>query len=120
MRPLYLFFGWICVGLGIAGLALPMVPGTVFLILAAACFTRSSPRFEKWLLEHPRLGPNIVAWREHGVISPRAKLFAISGMLSSLVIMELTGAPFIAFAVALPAIAASAIFVLTRPSAIQR
>jgi uncharacterized membrane protein YbaN (DUF454 family) len=61
---------------GVAGLFLPLVPGTVFLIVAAACFTRSSPRFETWLLDHPRLGPPVRRWRANGSIPRPAKAFA--------------------------------------------
>ena len=66
-RPLLFALGWIFTALGVAGLVLPLMPGTVFLILAAWCFSRSSPRFEAWLVGHPKLGPHVLRWRETGV-----------------------------------------------------
>ena len=59
-RPLLFAAGWIFTALGVVGLILPLMPGTIFLILAAWCFSQSSPRFEAWLLGHPRLGPQVL------------------------------------------------------------
>lgn len=79
-RLAYLVLGFVLLGLGIAGAFLPVMPTTVFLILAAFCFGRSSPRLETWLLEHPRFGPSLQAWREEGAIPTRAKALAVTGM----------------------------------------
>jgi uncharacterized membrane protein YbaN (DUF454 family) len=79
MRSFYLALGLVFAGLGIAGALLPVLPTTPFLILAAACFTRSSGRLERWLLEHPRFGPTLTEWRERGAIPFRAKLLALAG-----------------------------------------
>lgn len=82
-RYLYLIAGFLCLGLAVIGALLPVMPTTVFVILAAYCFTRSSPAMERRLLEHPKFGPHIVRWREHGAISRIGKqaatlAFAIS------------------------------------------
>jgi uncharacterized protein len=59
MKGLLIACGTICVGLGILGIFLPLMPTTVFLLLAAACYARSSERFHRRLVEHPWLGPYI-------------------------------------------------------------
>jgi uncharacterized membrane protein YbaN (DUF454 family) len=79
-RPLFLILGLLFVGLGVVGAFLPLMPTTVFLILAAGCFARSSPRLEAWLMNHPRFGPTLRAWRENGAIPRKAKVFACLGM----------------------------------------
>ena len=107
--------GWACVGLGIAGLILPVLPGTVFLILAAACFTRSSPRFERWLLGHPQLGPPVQQWRQTGAIPRRIKAFAVFSMAVSWLVLYETGAPDAVKYGCLAAMAGAAAYILTRP-----
>lgn len=79
-RTAYFVLGWLMVALGLIGAVLPIMPTTIFIILAAWCFGRSSPRFEKWLLEHRIFGPTLVQWREHGAVPKRVKWIACSGM----------------------------------------
>jgi uncharacterized protein len=76
MRLFWLALGWICVGSGIAGTVLPLVPTTPFILAAAFCFARSSPRFHGWLLGHPTFGPMIADWQRERAIAFRAKLWA--------------------------------------------
>ena len=73
--------GWLSLILGIIGLFLPLLPTTPFLLLSAACFSRGSERCERWLLNHPRLGPAIHNWRTHRALSTRAKQMATLTML---------------------------------------
>ena len=80
MRIIYFCLGWVMVALGVIGLVLPLMPGAVFLIVAAWCFARSSPRFEAWLLEHPTLGKPLRDWRAAGAIPRPAKIMACAGM----------------------------------------
>lgn len=114
-RLVLMALGFVCVGLGILGLILPVMPGVVFLILAAACFARSSPRVEAWLIAHPHLGPPIVTWRRTGAIPRHAKRAAILGMGASFVFVTLTGAPPIALVSTAALMLASAAYILTRP-----
>ena len=72
-RQLYLSAGLLSVALGTIGIFLPLLPTVPVLILAAFCFARSSPALEARLLNYPRYGHHLVAWREKGVISRRAK-----------------------------------------------
>ncbi|GBD48000.1 YbaN family protein [Methylopila sp. Yamaguchi] len=115
-RVLWLVLGFALLGLGVAGLILPVMPGTVFLILAAGCFARGSPRLEAWLLAHPRLGPTVVAWRRDRAIPLRAKVLAFAGMGLSVVLVSVSGAPPIAIGSTLALVAAGALYVGTRPS----
>lgn len=85
--------GWVLVPVGVAGVFLPLLPGTVFLILAAACFARSSPRFETWLVSHPRLGPPIRSWRATGAIPRRAKWIACTSLALSWIVILDSNAP---------------------------
>jgi len=72
--------GWLSVVLGVIGIFLPLLPTTPFLLLAAACFVRSSPRFYQWLVEHPKLGKYVLHYLNGEGIPMRAKVIAI-GMI---------------------------------------
>ncbi|WP_072344787.1 YbaN family protein [Devosia enhydra] len=116
MRPLYLLAGFALTGLGIIGAFLPLMPTTIFLILAAWCFARSSPRLERRLLEDRRIGAAIIAWRDEKAISRRSKILAVSGMGLGFVLF-LLGArpgPWLMLGVGLM-LGACAAYVLTRP-----
>jgi uncharacterized membrane protein YbaN (DUF454 family) len=80
-RSAYLLAGFVFLGLGILGVALPVLPTTPFILLAAACFARSSERFYAWLMNHRSFGPVVREWREHRSIPWRTKLYAI-GLMS--------------------------------------
>lgn len=79
-RGLWFCLGLILTAIGVVGAVVPLLPTTGPLILALACFARSSPRLEAWLLDHPRFGPVLRAWREHRTVPVSAKFFACAGM----------------------------------------
>jgi uncharacterized membrane protein YbaN (DUF454 family) len=109
--------GWLFVGLGIVGAFLPLMPTTIFIILAAGCFARSSPRLETWLLDHRHFGPGLRAWRAEGAIPRRGKVAACIGIAIGYTLFWWNVRPglFVDVAVAL-ALAACAAFILTRPA----
>lgn len=80
MRVLWLILGCVMLALGVIGAFLPVMPTTIFLILAVGCFSRSSPRLERWLLDSPTYGPSLRAWREQGAVSRKGKAYASLGM----------------------------------------
>jgi uncharacterized membrane protein YbaN (DUF454 family) len=77
-RVAYLLLGFICLGLGIAGYIVPLLPGTVFLLLATFFFFRSSERMYHWVLNHPRFGELIRNYRAGHGIPRRIKVYAIA------------------------------------------
>lgn len=80
VRILLVAAGTACVGLGVLGLFLPLLPTTPFLLLAAACYARASPRFYNWLLNNRTFGPTIREWQRYRSIPYRTKLTAIALM----------------------------------------
>jgi hypothetical protein len=72
-RLLLQVLGWVALVLGAVGVFLPLLPTTPFLLLAAACFVRSSPRTHARLLAHPRLGPFLEQWRRDRSVPLGAK-----------------------------------------------
>jgi uncharacterized membrane protein YbaN (DUF454 family) len=115
LRPVYFVAGIILVGIGIAGYILPVLPGTIWMILAAACFARSSPKFEAWLINHPTFGPSVVAWRQNGAIPRKAKIFAIGMMAVSFVVLAFAHASMLVLAIVGLILLACALFVASRP-----
>ena len=77
VRLAFLTFGTLFVALGIAGVFLPVLPTTPFLLLAAACYARASTRFYNWLLNNRLFGPTILEWRRYRSIPYRVKWTAI-------------------------------------------
>lgn len=77
-RLLYLLVGFAAVGLGSLGVVVPGLPTTVFFIIAAWAFARSSPRFERWVLGLPKVGPMVQDHRDGLGMPRRAKVVAIS------------------------------------------
>lgn len=116
-RSTFILLGLACVAVGIIGAFLPILPSTIFFIGAAACFARSSPRLEQKILDHPVIGPSVVAWRHHGAIPPNAKLYAVAGMIFGYAVFYWSAAPanWLAILVALGMIACAA-YVVSRPS----
>ncbi len=108
--------GSIALVLGLIGIALPLLPTTPFLLLAAFCFSRGSRKLHNWLINHPRLGPPIHEWREHGAISRRGKILAMIALVLAFVGALFFGAPVWALSMQVVVLLAVAIFILTRPA----
>lgn len=115
MRTGFTLLGLLLLPVGIAGIVLPLLPGTPLLIAAAACFARSSPRLESYLVNHGTFGSPIRAWRDKGAIPFPVKLAAVAAMGLSALMALASGAPLIAKIMVIAAIAAAAVFVSTRP-----
>ncbi len=114
---MWLFLGWLFVILGAIGAVLPLMPTVPFLLMAAYCFERGSPRLHAWLISHPQFGPPLVEWQRDRVIRWRSKLLAVCGLgVSGTYTCFFSDRPFeIKIAVAAMVLAAS-LFILTRRS----
>jgi uncharacterized membrane protein YbaN (DUF454 family) len=108
--------GLTLVALGIVGIMLPVMPTTIFFILALTCFTHSSPALANWLLNHPRYGVTLQQWQAHKVVPTKAKYFAAIGMLTGFILLLNSTAPnWVVYLVAAIEIAVM-IYLILRPS----
>lgn len=83
----------VSVALALLGTVLPVLPTVPFLLVAAWAGSRGWPRLETWLLEHPKHGPAIRRWRDHGAVPRRAKWVASAMMLASTAILAFSAVP---------------------------
>ncbi len=94
IRWVFAVLGVVFVVLGVAGIFLPVLPTTPFLLLAAACFARASTRIYNWLLNHSLLGPIVLEWRRHRSMPYRAKRMALALILVSFSVSILFFVPY--------------------------
>lgn len=115
-RLILLGVGYLSLAAAALGAVLPLMPTTVFLLLAAWAFGRTSPRLRAKLLADPRFGRILRDWEESGAIGTRAKRAALSAMGLSWVLMALLVRNVLTLAVAGACMAAVSVYILTRPS----
>ncbi len=97
-RLLMTLAGVLCLALAILGVVLPGLPTTPFVLLAAACFARASPRLHAWLLNHRYLGPMVRDWEAHRSLPLRVKRIA-TGLMAVTVVLsawQFMGRPWLA------------------------
>ena len=75
-RPLVWLAGWLALLLGVVGIFLPGLPTVPFVLLAAGCWSRSSPRFHRWLGEHPRFGAVVRNWERRRAVPLKGKVWS--------------------------------------------
>lgn len=81
-NTLFLVLGFAFVGIGAIGVFMPLIPTTPFLLVAAACFAKSSDRWHQWLMSSRVFGPTIRNWQDKRCISRRTKTIAIATILA--------------------------------------
>ena len=115
MRPLWIAAGLCSLGLGIAGIVLPVLPTTPFVLLAAFCFSRSSPRLDRWLRDHAVFGQLIADWQTRGAIARRIKVVATVTMAAFLALSIALAFPSAVVLVQAAVMVAVCLFVWSRP-----
>ena len=115
-RRLYLALGVLSAVMGAAGVVLPLVPTTPFLLVSVWAFSRSSPRFQRYIETHPRFGPPLAAWRERRAIPRRAKALAAVALAASWGVTAAMVGGVLVPAVSGAALGAVGLWILTRPT----
>ncbi|NPV08325.1 MAG: YbaN family protein [Anaerolineae bacterium] len=83
-RPILIGLGSLLVALALVGVFLPLLPTTPLLLLAAACYARSSDRFYHWLVDHQRLGPYVRDFRSGRGIPLQGKVMGLICMWAAI------------------------------------
>ena len=116
-RHILLACGWLALGLGAVGMFVPILPTAPLVLLAAACFMRSSESLHAWLVEHPRFGPHISDYLAGRGIRRRAKVLAVVTLWASVALSSayLVPVPFARVAIVVIA-AAVTVYLLAMPT----
>lgn len=115
VRLFWIVLGSLALALGAAGIVLPLLPTTPFVLVAAFAFARSSPRLHAWLVQHKVFGPLIENWRRYGAISRQAKIAGLISLLAVFGLSVLLGAPSHALVIQAIVLPVSGLFIWSRP-----
>lgn len=115
MRYVWVSIGLIAVSLALLGILLPLLPTVPFLLLAAFCFARGSERLHSWMINHPRLGPPIMDWQDHGAISLSAKKMATASVIAVLVLSWMLGLSMVVITIQAITLSCVMLFIWSRP-----
>ncbi len=116
MRLIWVTLGLLSLGLGIIGIAVPLLPTVPFVLLAAFCFARSSEHLHNWILTHPRFGQVIEDWNQNGAISPRIKRISTLSILAVFGISLVMGLRPVILIVQAITLGCVTVFIWTRPN----
>ncbi len=109
--------GLVFLGLGALGIFLPLMPTTIFWIIAVWCFASSAPELKRWIHNHPQFGAGVRNFTDHGILSRRGKVYALTGMYGGLALsawlFALSTTVWAGIGIGLLPVAA---YLLTRPS----
>lgn len=89
-RLAYLAIAGISFALGVVGVFVPLMPTTCFMLLAVWSASKASPNFARWIREHPRFGPAVLAWEGERAIPRHAKQLAAGMLALSMLVLALT------------------------------
>tara|TARA_B100001029_G_C15056661_1_gene454902 strand:+ start:665 stop:1036 length:372 start_codon:yes stop_codon:yes gene_type:complete len=119
-KYIFLLLGFVFVGIAYIGIIVPGIPTTVFLLIAVWFFSRSSKKFENWLMNHKIFGELITNWNLYNSIDFKSKIMAIS-----LIVITFSFTVFYAFSFKIDVLfimfaVLLSIFIITRPSPPQK
>ena len=113
-RQALVALGWLNVGIGMAGVVLPLLPTTPFLLVALWAFGKSSPRFHEWLHTHPRFSPLLQDWQQERAVPSYAKALALLMMASSVIWLATSDTPTTVVLMVSGGLACVALWIVTR------
>lgn len=114
-RTIWFAVGMLSLLLAFAGVFLPLLPTTPFLLVSVYAFARSSPGMHHWLMSHRKFGPLIRDWQQHRAIDRRTKRIALFVILVTAFIGAISDIPFWMFCLQVAVLAMAAFFIVTRP-----
>jgi hypothetical protein len=88
---LWKVLGFLSLGMAYVGLVTPGIPYSCFIVFAAYCFAKGSPKMHAWLYNHKIFGPFLTNWNTKRVFPTKMKFFMLAMMTTSLLIMWFTG-----------------------------